>query len=85
MALSSFFVLSGRVIVKARGHLLSSFAGREVVRAELPRIFAIYLATTLLASYLTYRYFEAPAQNLVRELFLRPKAAARQPVMGIPK
>jgi peptidoglycan/LPS O-acetylase OafA/YrhL len=47
--------------------------------------FAVYLATTLLVSYFTYRYFEAPAQKLVREFFLRRKAAARQPVMGIPK
>jgi peptidoglycan/LPS O-acetylase OafA/YrhL len=33
--------------------------------------FAIYLATTLLASYFTYRYFEAPAQNLIREVLLQ--------------
>jgi peptidoglycan/LPS O-acetylase OafA/YrhL len=63
--------------------------GFAIVGSPIPlydvTFFAIYLATTLLASYLTYRYFEAPAQNLVRELFLRPKAAARQPVMGISK
>jgi peptidoglycan/LPS O-acetylase OafA/YrhL len=47
--------------------------------------FAIYLATTLLASYLTYRYFEAPAQKLVRGFFLRPRAAAPEAVLGIPK
>jgi len=32
-----------------------------------------------------YRYFEAPAQSLVREFFLRPKAAAPETVMGIPR
>ncbi|HZE52939.1 MAG TPA: acyltransferase [Bradyrhizobium sp.] len=63
--------------------------GFAIVGAPIPlydvTFFAIYLAMTLLASYLTYRYFEAPAQNLVRDFFLHPKAAARQPVMGIPK
>jgi len=47
--------------------------------------FGIYLATTLLASYLTYRYFEAPAQNLVREILLRPRAAAAKTAWGVPK
>lgn len=47
--------------------------------------FGIYLAITLLAAYFTYRYFEAPAQNLVREFFLRPKAAGRETAMGIAK
>ena len=47
--------------------------------------FGVYLAVTLLASYLTYRYFEAPAQNLVREIFLRPRAGAAKTVLGIPK
>jgi peptidoglycan/LPS O-acetylase OafA/YrhL len=47
--------------------------------------FVVYLATTLLASYLTYRYFEAPAQNLVREFFLRSKAATPEAVLGVPK
>jgi peptidoglycan/LPS O-acetylase OafA/YrhL len=37
--------------------------------------FGIFIAATLLASYLTYRCFEAPAQNLVRDLLLRPRAA----------
>jgi peptidoglycan/LPS O-acetylase OafA/YrhL len=47
--------------------------------------FGVYLAVTLLASYLVYRYFEAPAQNLVREIFLRPRAAAAKTALGIPK
>jgi peptidoglycan/LPS O-acetylase OafA/YrhL len=47
--------------------------------------FGLYLAATLLASYLAYRYFEAPAQSLVREIFLRPRAAAAKTVLGIPK
>jgi peptidoglycan/LPS O-acetylase OafA/YrhL len=47
--------------------------------------FVVYLATTLLASYFIYRYFEAPAQNLVRGFFLQPKAAATETALGIPK
>ncbi len=49
------------------------------------RFFAIYLATTLLASYFTYRHFEAPAQNLVRELLLRPRVAAAETILGVTK
>src|ERR1700683_1921357 len=37
--------------------------------------FWIFIATTLLASYFVYRYFELPAQNLIRDLLLRPGAA----------
>jgi peptidoglycan/LPS O-acetylase OafA/YrhL len=37
--------------------------------------FWIFIATTLLASYFVYRYFELPAQNLIRDLLLRPRAA----------
>jgi peptidoglycan/LPS O-acetylase OafA/YrhL len=33
-------------------------------------LFAVYLLTTLLLSYLTFRYFEAPAQNLIRGALL---------------
>ena len=47
--------------------------------------FAIYLAVTLLASHFAYRYFEAPAQTLVRDFFLHPKAAAPATVLGVPK
>jgi peptidoglycan/LPS O-acetylase OafA/YrhL len=34
-------------------------------------LFAVYLLTTLLLSYLAFRYFEAPAQNLIRGALLR--------------
>lgn len=34
--------------------------------------FAAFLALTLLTSYLTYRYFEVPAQTLLRKTLLRP-------------
>jgi peptidoglycan/LPS O-acetylase OafA/YrhL len=34
-------------------------------------LFAVYLLTTLLLSYLTFRYFEAPAQRLIRAAFRR--------------
>ena len=43
------------------------------------------VATTLLASYFTYRYFEAPAQNLIRDLLLRPNAAAPVTALGLTK
>jgi peptidoglycan/LPS O-acetylase OafA/YrhL len=63
--------------------------GFAIVGAPIPlydvTFFAIYLATTLLASYLTFRYFEAPAQNLVREFFLRPKTTITEAVLGISK
>jgi peptidoglycan/LPS O-acetylase OafA/YrhL len=60
-----------------------------IVRAPIPlydgTFFGLFIGTTLLASYLTYRYFEAPAQNLIRELLLRPRAARRQTVPGLPR
>ncbi|MDB6097573.1 MAG: hypothetical protein JWN58_276 [Gammaproteobacteria bacterium] len=45
--------------------------------------FGLFIGTTLLASYLTYRYFEAPVQNLIRELLLRPRATGQQAVPGL--
>jgi peptidoglycan/LPS O-acetylase OafA/YrhL len=47
--------------------------------------FATYLATTLLASYLTYRYFEAPAQKLIREILLRPGRPAAKAALSLTK
>lgn len=47
--------------------------------------FVVYLATTLLASYLIYRYFEAPLQNLVRETLLRPRTVTPKAAFGITK
>jgi peptidoglycan/LPS O-acetylase OafA/YrhL len=47
--------------------------------------FAAYLATILLASYLAYRYFEAPGQNLLRELLLRPGRAAVKTALNLTK
>jgi peptidoglycan/LPS O-acetylase OafA/YrhL len=53
--------------------------GFAIIRAPVPQyngtFFGIFIAITLLASYLTYRYFEAPAQNLIRDLLLRRRAA----------
>jgi peptidoglycan/LPS O-acetylase OafA/YrhL len=63
--------------------------GFAMVREPIPfyqeTFFGIFIATTLLASYLTYRYFEAPAQNLVRDLLLRPSAANPESALGLPK
>jgi peptidoglycan/LPS O-acetylase OafA/YrhL len=42
-------------------------------------LFAVYLLTTLLLSYFTFRFFEAPAQRLIRGAFRRsPGGALRQ-------
>ena len=42
-------------------------------------LFAVYLLTTLLLSYVTFRFFEAPAQNLIRNAFRRsPGEALKQ-------
>jgi len=38
--------------------------------------FAMFITSTLLASYLTYRYFEAPAQALIRNYLLQDRATS---------
>jgi peptidoglycan/LPS O-acetylase OafA/YrhL len=58
--------------------------GFSIARRPIPYrddwFFAAFIGTTLLASYLTYRYFEAPAQALIRRSLLsrqsRPLAQA---------
>jgi peptidoglycan/LPS O-acetylase OafA/YrhL len=58
--------------------------GFSIARRPIPYhddwFFAAFIGTTLLASYLTYRYFEAPAQALIRGSLLsgkgRPMAQA---------
>ena len=49
---------------------LAIATGYSIVRVPIPYhddwFFAAYIGTTLLASYLTYRWFEAPAQALIR-------------------
>jgi peptidoglycan/LPS O-acetylase OafA/YrhL len=40
------------------------------------RLFAVFVASTLLAAYLTYRWVEAPAQNIVRQRLLRGHGVA---------
>lgn len=66
---------------------LMAVVGFAIVRKPIPlydgTFFGLYIGTTLLASYLSYRYFEAPAQNLIRELLLRPRAARRETVPGL--
>ncbi len=47
--------------------------------------FVLYLGTTLLASYFVYRYFEAPAQNLIRDYLLRGGIAAVPPALSVTK
>lgn len=66
---------------------LMAVAGFAIVRAPIPlydgTFFGLFIGTTLVASYLSYRYFEAPAQNLIRELLPRPRAARRETVPGL--
>ena len=51
--------------------------GFAIARTPIPlydeTFFGIFITTTLLSSYLAYRYFELPAQNLIRDLLLRPR------------
>jgi peptidoglycan/LPS O-acetylase OafA/YrhL len=60
-----------------------------IIGAPIPlydaTFFGAFLATTLLASYLTYRYFEAPAQDLIREVLLRRSVARPQSALGLTK
>jgi peptidoglycan/LPS O-acetylase OafA/YrhL len=66
---------------------LMTVLGFAIVGAPIPlydgAFFGLFIGTTLLASYLTYRYFETPAQNLIRELLLRPRAARQETVAGL--
>jgi peptidoglycan/LPS O-acetylase OafA/YrhL len=66
---------------------LMTVVGFAIVRAPIPlydgTFFGLFIGVTMVASYLTYRYFEAPAQNLIRELLLRPRAARRETVPGL--
>jgi peptidoglycan/LPS O-acetylase OafA/YrhL len=61
--------------------------GFAIFRTPIPlydgTFFGVYICVTLLASYFTYRYFEAPAQNMIRELLLRPRTAARETAPGL--
>jgi len=41
-------------------------------------LFAVYLLTTLLLSYFAFRFFEAPAQRLIRSAFRRDDGPARE-------
>jgi peptidoglycan/LPS O-acetylase OafA/YrhL len=41
-------------------------------------LFAVYLLTTLLLSYFTFRFFEAPAQRLIRGAFRKDDGLARE-------
>ncbi len=54
--------------------------GFAIVGAPIPiyetTFFVIFVSATLLASYLTYRYFEAPAQNFIRRRLLPWPGAA---------
>jgi peptidoglycan/LPS O-acetylase OafA/YrhL len=58
---------------------LAMMLGFSLMRAPVPiydnAFFGLFVGTTLLASYLTYRYFEEPAQRLIRDALLRPRAA----------
>jgi len=58
---------------------LATVLGFSFVRAPVPlysnAFFGLFIATTLLASYFTYHYFEAPMLRLIRDSLLRLRAA----------
>ena len=47
-----------------------------------PTFFAVFIGGTLLASWLAYRWFEAPAQNFIRSRLLQPRAPAKRRFAG---
>jgi len=49
--------------------VLACSAAKTAIPVFSPFFLAVYLATTLAAAYLAYRYFEAPAQNFIRHKF----------------
>jgi peptidoglycan/LPS O-acetylase OafA/YrhL len=57
---------------------LAMMLGLSWVRMPIPiydnAFLGLYVGTTLLASYLSYRYFEEPTQRLIRDALLRPHA-----------
>lgn len=58
--------------------LCFTLAGRPVP-VYSGALFAVYLLTTLLLSYVTFRFFEAPAQRFIRDAFRRPPEGALRP------
>jgi peptidoglycan/LPS O-acetylase OafA/YrhL len=58
---------------------LTMMLGFSLMRAPAPiydnAFFGFFVGTTLLASYLAYRYFEEPAQRLIRDTLLQPRVA----------
>jgi peptidoglycan/LPS O-acetylase OafA/YrhL len=58
--------------------LCFTLAGRPVP-VYSGALFAVYLLTTLLLSYVTFRFFEAPAQRLIRSAFRRSPGGALRP------
>jgi peptidoglycan/LPS O-acetylase OafA/YrhL len=61
--------------------------GFAIVGAPIPMydatFFELFVSATLLASYLTYRYFEAPAQNFIRGRLLPWPNASTRPVGSV--
>jgi peptidoglycan/LPS O-acetylase OafA/YrhL len=41
-------------------------------------LFTVYLLTTLLLSYFTFRFFEAPAQNFIRNALRKADSPVRE-------
>jgi peptidoglycan/LPS O-acetylase OafA/YrhL len=58
---------------------LTMMLGFSLMRAPVPiydnAFFGLFVGTTLLASYLSYRYLEEPTQRLMRDALLQPHAA----------
>jgi peptidoglycan/LPS O-acetylase OafA/YrhL len=65
---------------------LAMVLGFHVVQAPIPlyddAFFGLFIGITLLASHFTYRYFEAPAQRLIRAALLPARGGIRRPAMA---
>jgi len=65
---------------------LTMMLGLSFVRMPVPlydqAFFGLFIGTTLLASYFTYRYFENPTRGLIRNLLLQPGAARLIPELS---
>ncbi|MBH5371985.1 acyltransferase family protein [Bradyrhizobium glycinis] len=65
---------------------LAMVLGFHVMQASIPlyddAFFGLFIGITLLASHFTYRYFEAPAQGLIRAALLPVRGGIRRPAMA---
>ena len=65
---------------------LAMVLGFHAMQASIPlydnAFFALFIGFTLLASHVTYRYFEAPAQRFIRAALLPVRGGLRRPALA---